>query len=161
MNRLETWFCGSAFWRRMTQRQILPWVLADHSLGEHVLELGAGFGATTEELQRKAKRVTSLEYDRRFAANLAPRFSRKNVDIVCGDAALLPFPNGAFSSITAMLVLHHLKSAEQQGKVFEEIHRVLKPGGVLLVFEILDGWLNRVAHIKSTFVPIAPDAIST
>ena len=73
MNALETWFCGSALWRYITRKELLPWALQGSDLGEHVLELGAGPGAATMELARRAGRVTSLEYDHKFAANLAAR----------------------------------------------------------------------------------------
>lgn len=159
MNRFENWFCGSTIWRKITERQILPWMLAGYKLGDNVLELGAGPGATTEELRRRSARVTSLEYDRRFAAKLGARFSNTNVGVLQGDAASLPFPDGAFSSVVAVLVLHHLQSQEQQEKAFAEIHRVLQPGGAFLAVEIGDGWLPRFGHIKSTFVPVAPDAV--
>jgi hypothetical protein len=52
MNRYETWFCGTRLWRWMTRRQLLPWILQGSELGGHVLELGAGPGAATEELAR-------------------------------------------------------------------------------------------------------------
>ena len=158
MNRLENWFCGSAFWRRATERKILPWMLSGYKLGDDVLELGAGLGATTEELRRRAARVTSLEYDRGFAVRLGSRFRNSNVNILQGDAAALPFPDGAFSSVIAVLVLHHLKSQEQQERAFAEIYRVLQPGGAFLAMEIGDGWLQRFGHIKSTFVPLTPRA---
>ncbi len=156
MNRFENWFCGSLLWRRATERKILPWMISGYKLGDSVLELGAGPGATTEELRRRAARVTSLEYDRSFAARLGARFAHSNVGVLQGDAASLPFSDGAFSSVIAVLVLHHLKSQEQQEKAFAEIHRVLRPGGAFLAMEIGDGWLQRVGHIKSTFVPLAP-----
>jgi len=159
MNRFENWFCGSAIWRKITERQILPWLLAGYKLGDNVLELGAGPGATTEELRRRSARVTSLEYDHRFAAKLRAHFSNTNVGVLQGDAASLPFPDGAFSSVIAVLVLHHLKSQEQQEKAFAEIHRVLQPGGAFLAVEIGDGWLQRFGHIKSTFVPVAPASV--
>src|SRR5260370_30877862 len=75
MNGVETWFCGSPFWRCVTRRQLLPWILQGSELGEHVLELGAGPGAATEELGHLAARVTSLEYDHAFAAKLGARVS--------------------------------------------------------------------------------------
>jgi ubiquinone/menaquinone biosynthesis C-methylase UbiE len=158
MNRFENWFCSSFFWRRVTERQILPWMLTGYKLGDNVLELGAGPGATTEELRRRAARVTSLEYDHEFAAGLGRRFRGTNVGVLRGDAAALPFPDESFSSVIAVLVLHHLKSLEQQERAFAEIHRVLQPGGAFLAMEIGDGWLQRVGHIKSTFVPVAPAA---
>ncbi len=160
MNAFENWFCGTSFWRRVTERTVLPWMLNGYSLGDSVLELGAGPGATTEQLRTRAKRVTSLEYDHGFAAKLGARFSNTNASVLQGDAAALPFPDNSFSSVIAVLVLHHLKSHEQQRRAFREIHRVLKPGGVFLAFEIKDGWLQRFGHIKSVFVPISPSAIS-
>jgi len=159
MNRFEKWFCGSTLWRRATERKILPWMLSGYQLGDSVLELGAGPGATTEELRRLARRVTSLEYDGGFAARLAARFQNTNVSVLRGDAARLPFPHETFSSVIAVLVLHHLKSREQQASAFAEIHRVLRPGGAFLALEIGDGWLERFGHMKSTFVPIAPAAV--
>ena len=160
MNVLENWFCGTSFWRRVTERAILPWMLAGYSLGDRVLELGAGPGATTEELRRRAKQVTSLEYDQKFAAKLGARFGNTNASVLQGDAAALPFGDESFSSVIAILVLHHLKSREQQERAFAEIHRVLRPGGVFLALEINDGWLQRFGHIKSVFLPISSSEIA-
>jgi SAM-dependent methyltransferase len=140
----------------MTRRQLLPWILQGSDLGDHVLELGAGLGATTDELGRRAKRLTSLEYDHSFAAKLGARSNGSNGVVIQGDAAALPFADQTFSSAIAILMLHHLRSNELQDRAFAEIRRVLRPGGVFLAFEIRDWWLHRVGHIKSTFVPVAP-----
>jgi SAM-dependent methyltransferase len=156
MNRFETWFCGSSYWRYVTRRQLLPWLVNGSELGEHVLELGAGPGAATEELRLRAGRVTSLEYDHGFAARLGARVGGANASVIQGDAATLPFPGKTFSSAIAILMLHHLRSNELQDRAFAEIGRVLRPGGVFLAFEIQDGWMNRVGHIRSTFVPMDP-----
>jgi ubiquinone/menaquinone biosynthesis C-methylase UbiE len=156
MNRFETWFCASSYWRYLTRRQLLPWMVGGSQLGEHVLELGAGPGAATEELRLQAGRVTSLEYDHGFAARLGARMSGTNASVIQGDAATLPFLGNTFSSAIAILMLHHLRSNELQDRAFAEIVRVLRPGGVFLAFEIQDGWLNRVGHVRSTFVPVDP-----
>jgi SAM-dependent methyltransferase len=156
MNLYETWFCGTRLWRWVTRRQLLPWVLQGSELREHVLELGAGPGAATEELGRLAARVTSLEHDHAFAAKLGARVKHSNASVIQGDAAALPFADRTFSSAIAILMLHHLRSNDLQDRAFAEIWRVLRPGGVFLAFEIQDGWLHRVAHIRSTFVPVVP-----
>jgi ubiquinone/menaquinone biosynthesis C-methylase UbiE len=160
MNRFETWFCGSSYWRYVTRRQLLPWLVGGSELGEHVLELGAGPGAATEELKRRVGRVTSLEYDHGFAARLVARVSGTNASVIQGDAATLPFPDNTFTSAIAILMLHHLRSNELQDLAFSEIGRVLRPGGVFLAFEIQDAWLHRVGHIRSTFVPVDPATAS-
>ena len=159
MNRFETWFCGSRYWRYLTRRRLLPWILEGSDLGEHVLELGAGPGAATEELRRRAGRLTSLEYDHGFAAKLGTRLNGTNASVIQGDAATLPFPENTFSSAIAILMLHHLRSPELQDQSLAEICRVLRPGGIFLAFEIQDGWWHRVGHIRSTFVPIAPASV--
>jgi SAM-dependent methyltransferase len=161
MNAFETWFCGSKFWRYVTRRELLPWILRGAQLGDHVLELGPGPGATTNELQRRTPRVTSLEYDHSFAANLGARLNGSSAAVIQGDAAALPFADRTFSSAIAILMLHHLRSKELQDRAFAEIARVLRPGGVFLAFDIQDGWLNRVGHIRSTFVPVDPGAVNT
>ena len=176
MNRLENWFCASSFWRGLTRKELLPWLLAESELGEHVLEIGAGAGAATEELRKRASQVTSLEYSQALVTKLAQRNRRnergsgpsdswseaqgKNCVVVQGDATALPFRAQRFSSVMAVLMLHHLPSREAQDRAFAEASRVLRPGGVFLAIEIENGWLNRVLHIRSTFVPLAPAEIS-
>jgi ubiquinone/menaquinone biosynthesis C-methylase UbiE len=156
VNRFENWFCASSIWRRMTRDRVLPWLLSGTELGEHILEIGAGPGAATEELRKRAGRVTSLEYSHAFAVGIARRTQTTNGAVVQGDASALPFPQKIFSAAIAVLVLHHLKSRELQERAFAEIFRVLRPGGVFLAVEIQDGWLQRMGHIRSTFVPVAP-----
>jgi SAM-dependent methyltransferase len=158
MNALENWFCSTSFWRNLTERKLLPWILADAQLGEHILEIGAGPGAATRELLRRAPRVTSLEYDPALARKLAQRGGH-SANVVQGDAAALPFVDRSFSCAVAILVLHHLKSSALQDRAFAEIHRVLRPGGIFLAGEIPDGWFNRAIHFRSTFMPVPPASI--
>ena len=156
MNAFENWFCGSRLWRWTTRRTVLPWIIGESQLGDHILELGAGPGAATAELRRRVARVTSLEYNHKFAADLHARSCGDGICVLQGDAARLPFPDCTFSSAISVLMLHHLTSRELQDRAFSEILRVLRPGGVFLALEIQDGWFQRVGHIRSTFVPVAP-----
>lgn len=156
MNRFENWFCASSVWRYITREHLLPWFVAGSELGDHVLEVGAGFGAATEELRRRSARVTSLEYDHDSAARLGAKRQDGSAGVLQGDAAALPFARETFSAAVAILVLHHLRSGELQDRTFAEIYRVLRPGGVFLAFEIQDRWLQRVGHFRSTFTPVAP-----
>ncbi len=156
MNSMEHFFCSTSLWKSMTHRFLLPWVLSGARLGDHVLEIGAGYGAATGQLRKLASRVTSLEFDPRSLQKLKANHECPEVTALCGDAAKLPFADQSFSSAVAILVLHHLKSRELQDRAFAEAHRVLRPGGSFFAFEINDGWIHRAAHYKSTFTPVTP-----
>ena len=52
------------------------------------------------------------------------------LDGVVGDAATLPFADASFDAVIAMHMLYHVAD---QAKAMSEFHRVLKPGGTLLV----------------------------
>lgn len=161
MNALENWFCNSSLWRRATRKQLLPWFTAGADLGDHLLELGAGFGAATGEWKKRVARVTSLEYSSQSVKRLAKHWPGGNGGAVRGDAASLPFPDGTFSSVVAILMLHHLLTGEAQNRAFAEVRRVLRPGGVFLAFDMADSWMGRVVHIRSTFVAVNPAEAQT
>jgi ubiquinone/menaquinone biosynthesis C-methylase UbiE len=170
MNGLENWFCATTFWRNVTRHKLLPWILQGYDHGDRVLELGAGPGAATSALQGKFSSVTCLEYSGSFAAKLmretrarearggdaSPAVSNGKcaVRVVQGDAARLPFADASFTCAIAILMLHHLRSPELQNAALAEAFRVLQPGGMLLALEIHDGWLPRLVHTRSTFVPL-------
>ena len=158
MNLFEHFACSSSLWRYFSERHLLPWVFAGQNLGGHVLEIGAGYGAGIRFLRRRVERVTALEYDARTAAKLRSKEWGEGVEIVCGDGTQLPFAAEQFSSVAAILVLHHLKSLEAQDKMLGEVLRVLRPGGVFVGFEIGDTLMNRIGHIGSTFTPFSAEA---
>jgi len=166
MNKLEDWFCATSFWRKVTQQHLLPRMLGGGDLGDSVLELGAGPGAATPALLRKFSRVTSLEFSAVFAAQVArgsrrdDSSARRAAAVVQGDATQMPFADGSFSCAVAILMLHHLRSAELQDRALAEVFRVLRPGGSFRAFEIHDGWLQQLLHTRSTFVPFAASAAS-
>jgi SAM-dependent methyltransferase len=159
MNAFEHFFCSSRLWRVISERQLLPWVLSGAQLGDHVLEIGAGYGAATPYLNERVAHITSLEYDRNVLLRMKSRNGSGARTPVQGDGARLPFTGATFSSAVAILVLHHLKSVEQQDQMFAEVFRALRPGGVFLAFEIGDTLLNRAIHLRSTFTPLAPGSV--
>jgi ubiquinone/menaquinone biosynthesis C-methylase UbiE len=158
MNSFENWFCASRLWRNLTERKWLPWALEGTDLGKRVLEVGAGPGAATAELARRARSVTSLEYSHDFCVSLRTKVNAASV--VQGDASALPFASQTFTSAIAVLVLHHLRSSDAQDRAFAEVFRVLKPDGIFVALEIQDSWLTRVAHFRSTFVPVSTDGLN-
>ncbi len=91
-----------------------------------VLDLGAGWGFTTEELTRRAKGpVAALDRHPEALAALGPRAVR-------GDARRIPFERGHFDLVLCQQVL--MWQAEL-GEVLSEIRRVLRPNGALVALE--------------------------
>jgi SAM-dependent methyltransferase len=66
----------------------------------------------------------------------APLFADQAVaelDLVQGDARMLPFPNGSFSKAWSIDVMEHLDHADI-ARYLGEAYRVLAPGGLLFIF---------------------------
>ena len=63
---------------------------------------------------------------------LAGKYSRKfefTVDLVQADACHLPFACETFDRAIAVATYHHIKGEENRQMAFDELNRVLKPGG--------------------------------
>jgi SAM-dependent methyltransferase len=107
--------------------------------GDHVLDIGAGYGRHSFEVLRRGGRAVALDLSdtelkdvnvmfRAMEADGAPPGSRG--DGVCADALALPFPDASFDRVIASEVLEHIPSDEQ---AMSEIRRVTKPGGTVAV----------------------------
>ncbi len=156
MNWLHHWLCRSAHWRKTIQGRV-PWVLSSADLGPNLLELGPGPGLTTDLLRLSVRRLTAIELDRQLAAGLSQRLQGSNVDVVTGDATAMPFPDGQFSSVVSLTMLHHVPSPQLQDRLLREVCRVLRPGGVFLGSDSRQSLLMRLIHIGDTLVPVDPD----
>ncbi|MGH9689121.1 MAG: class I SAM-dependent methyltransferase [Candidatus Acidiferrales bacterium] len=158
MNFVHRRLCRSTAWRTVLEKFVVPSALADVQLGDEVLELGPGDGLTTELLRPHIARITALELHPRTAKNLAARFSGTNVTALQGDATSMRFPDSAFSGAVSLHMLHHIPSAELQDKVFHEVRRVLRPGGMFVCIDSVNfGTLRmRLIHIGDRIVPVDP-----
>ncbi len=85
MNWAHAVVCSSGWWAGTVERELLPWGLAGVDLGDDVLEIGPGFGATTRVLARRSGSLTVVE----LAESYCERLRRKlddDVEIVQADA---------------------------------------------------------------------------
>lgn len=156
MNSGHHCVCASDEWRTLVREQVLPWALAQVDLGDDVIELGPGFGATTDVLREQVPRLTAVEIDPGLAGALADRLDGANVEIVTGDATALGFEDRRFSAAASFSMLHHVPSAALQDRLFSEACRVLRPNGVLVALDSLESEGLRAFHRGDTFVPIHP-----
>ena len=152
--------CGSDEWRAVVRDFILPWALRDVDLGDDVLEVGPGYGATTDVLGTSVPRLTAVEIDDDLAAMLTERFAANPaVEIARGDATALQFPDDRFSGATSFTMLHHVPSLALQDRLFAEVARVLRPGGVLVAGDSLASDDLEALHDGDTYVPVDPASL--
>jgi ubiquinone/menaquinone biosynthesis C-methylase UbiE len=158
MNVIHNLLCSSRWWSRVVEDKLVPWGLAGVELGDDVLEVGPGFGATTALLARKrgTGRLTALELDERYCRRLRSELGDA-VEVIQGDATALPFDDGRFSAVLCFTMLHHIALPAQQDRMFVEVARVLRPGGVFAGTDSLGtGLLFKLIHIGDTLLPVEP-----
>lgn len=149
-------FCDSAEWRTAVREQIIPWAVGSVDLGEDVLEIGPGYGATTEVFAGLLQRLTSVEIDPMLAGRLQSRYGGTNVEVVLGDATQMSFPDGRFTGAVCFSMLHHVPSPELQDRLFCETARVLRPGAPLVALDSVEAEGLRAFHEGDTYVPLDP-----
>jgi SAM-dependent methyltransferase len=137
--------------------KLLPWVLADATLGDDVLEVGPGPGLATDSLQHRTRQLTAIEIDPRLAASLTARLRDREVEVVEGDATDMPFESARFSAAVCFTMLHHVPSPALQDQLLREVQRVLRPGGVFVGSDSLSDRLFEMLHCFDTLVPVEPD----
>jgi ubiquinone/menaquinone biosynthesis C-methylase UbiE len=156
MNGIHRTICASRWWARGVERELVPWCLNGVELGEDVLEVGPGFGATTRVLARRPGRLTALELEESYCRRLTRELG-DSATVVQGDATELPFPDGSFSGAVCFTMLHHVPTSELQDRLLAEVTRVLRSGGVFAGTDSLGhGVLFKTIHIGDTLVPVDP-----
>jgi SAM-dependent methyltransferase len=114
---------------------------------ERVLEVGGGRSGLTSLLYPEAE-VVNLDVDPGHAG--VPCNQKAGVRFVCGDATRLPFGTEAFDAVTMFDVLEHVPAHEE---AVAEVHRVLRPGGFIIVSTPNDNWRFPYYPFMQRFCP--------
>jgi SAM-dependent methyltransferase len=150
---------ASPQWAQLLRQHVLPWLEAGGGVGDDVLEIGPGPGLTTDLLLDLTPRVTAVEVDADLAAQLARRLAGSNVEVINASAERTGLAPNRFSAAACFAMLHHAESAAVQDRVFAELLRVPRPGGILVGSEGYDSERTRRAHDGDQFVPVDPEAL--
>jgi SAM-dependent methyltransferase len=119
-----------------------------------ILEVGVGTGVVARAV---GKQVTGLDIS---PAMLRGAQAAGLDKLVIGDARVLPFQSGRFDRVLARMVWHHLTEGVEEATA--ECHRVLRPGGLMVLSEgvppspSLRGWYAAMFRLKErrlTFLP--------
>lgn len=128
---------------RTPQFRLLRWLAARRALalkrqGE-AADLGCGPGDLVLELARLAPglHVTGIDLASEMLAQAGARAEElglgDRVTFRLGDAQRIPFPDASLDLVISTLSLHHWSAPVA---VLDEIARVLRPGGALLVWDL-------------------------
>jgi ubiquinone/menaquinone biosynthesis C-methylase UbiE len=100
----------------------------------HVLDLGCGAGTYVRFLTSRGHRVVGLDYSPPSLGRAHDADPDGLADYIAGDAYNLPFADSSFDAVATIGVLQVLSRPE---RVFVEICRILRPGG-LFILEFLN-----------------------
>jgi SAM-dependent methyltransferase len=160
MNSQHLELCSSDEWRQTLRDLVLPYALAGARLGDDVLEIGPGPGLTTDLLRADVGQLTAVELDDDLAAALATRLAGTNVDVVHADATAMPFDDVRFTGAISLSMLHHVPTAELQDRVFAEVARVLRPGGLFVAADSVASDELASFHDGDTYNPVDPESVA-
>ncbi len=156
MNENHQRLCPSLEWAAYLEGEVLPELLRHAQLGDEMLEIGPGPGASTEWLRHRVKRLVAVEVDPDAAALLSKRFVDTNVEVHRADGTHLDLPEGSFDSVGCFTMLHHVPTALLQNTLLGEALRVLRPGGVLIGSDSLASTGLHHFHADDTYNPVDP-----
>lgn len=115
--------------------------------GARVLELGCGKAEKTRIVAQKAASVLALEVDEIQLAKNRMVTELPNVRFEHGGAEKIPAADSNFNIVLMFKSLHHVPT-ELMDNAFSEIHRVLKPGGIVYISEpIYAGDFNEILRL--------------
>ena len=97
-----------------------------------VLDIGSGIGLIDRFLTRKIKNLYGVDISPGAVENAKKR--NPSVNYVSYDGEHLPFEDNTFDLTFAINVVHHVPLVMWKN-FLNEMHRVLKPGGIAAVFE--------------------------
>ncbi|MDE3110465.1 MAG: class I SAM-dependent methyltransferase, partial [Acidobacteriota bacterium] len=110
--------------------------LANVSSGARILDVGCGTGRWVRRYQHLGLNAMGADATPRML-DVAQKLGTGS-RLVAGEAHLLPFPAGQFDCVTDITVTQHIP-VSLQPQVLGEMLRVLKPGGNLILMELIRG----------------------
>lgn len=132
------------YWFRRHEAAYLA--MLPYCAGPVVLEAGCGEGYGAAMLTDRAERVIALDYDEPSTRHVREHYPA--LDPVRGNLAYLPIRSSTIDTVANFQVLEHMWD---QGGFLTECHRVLRPGGTLIVTTP-----NRLTFTPESDTPLNP-----
>jgi demethylmenaquinone methyltransferase / 2-methoxy-6-polyprenyl-1,4-benzoquinol methylase len=146
-----------SFWmHRLWKRRLLR--LTEVKAGDKALDVCCGTGDIARAIARSGADATGLDFSKAMLKVAAERNLKShiaNLRFIAGDAQQLPFDDNSFDIVTIGYGLRNLSSCERG---LEEMYRVARPGGRLLVLDFAKPdnvlWRKLYFSYLKYFVPM-------
>jgi arsenite methyltransferase len=142
------WMLVSSLWlKQIVMRRLLN--TRQWRGDEAVLDVGCGRGLAAIAAARLVPRgfVTAIDLwqsvdlsgntPEALLANARAAGVERRLKIDTGDARALPYQDASFDVVTSMTAIHNIKDEKGRRTAVDEIWRVVRPGGQILIFDIL------------------------
>lgn len=111
------------------------WDAAGRAEPESVLDFGTGIGNSIPHLAKAFSDARLIGLDvSQSSLDLAERRFSGMAEYVRYDGSRAPFEDQSFDLIFSACVFHHIDAAEHR-QIFAELRRLLRPGGLMVIFE--------------------------
>lgn len=108
--------------------------------GDKVLDAGCANGRLFEVLDKRKADYYGIDFSERLVEIAEKSYPQASFQMA--DALNLPFPDGFFDKAYSISVLHNIPSKELQVRYLEEVKRVMRPRG-LLILRVWDFWRRK------------------
>ncbi|MDF1859827.1 MAG: metalloregulator ArsR/SmtB family transcription factor [Verrucomicrobiales bacterium] len=124
-------YCPGRSWKALAEtllKLMPPMVIAD---------LGAGEGTFSQLLAQRAEKVIAIDNSEKmveFGAGVAKENGYKNLEYRLGEIEAPPIDDESIDLVFLSQALHH---AERPAEAIAAAHRILKPGGRIVILDLL------------------------
>lgn len=142
---------GQSPWFQAQVEIVLSMLNSEQGL---ILDIGCAAGAEVEPLRTRGFRIVGIDYSAEMLRFAQQRYGALDGVHFCrADAESLPFASASFDHVVCLGVFEYLSTYERS---LEEINRVLRPGGVIIISVPTRISLDRVSHglCNLTVVPL-------
>lgn len=125
-------------WRRIPFDSLIPF---EDLVSKDVLEVGVGMGSHANLIAAHANSYTGIDLSE-YAVKMSSarmELAQRVANIRQMDAEQMEFADSTFDLVWSWGVIHHSSDTR---RVLREVHRVLKPGGRVVLMVYNRGWWN-------------------
>ncbi|MDD5748639.1 MAG: class I SAM-dependent methyltransferase [Actinomycetota bacterium] len=120
---------------------------------KYILDIGCGNGAQSFAFLEDVRKCVAIDVEEERLQTFRDNLERRNIrncDIMTMDATSLDFPDNKFDACLCIETLEHI---QQQEKALNEMHRVLKESGNLVLSVPNRWWIFETHGASLPFLP--------